>query len=328
MAEVLSQQEIDQLLNNVKSGSSEQTSQPAQREKEAIPFDFRLPNRISKNQLRTIRNIHENFAESFSSFLVSKLQTIVTINVATVDQIYYSEYVLSVSNPACLYTFDIKNTDIKGILELNPDLALTLVDRLLGGNGMGTKQNKVITPIEQKVLIVVVEKIMQDLKKSWKSIDNYEFRVERFEPDIDFAQITSQSESVLLITFEILFGESSFMMNLCFATFAFDTILSKLSSKNLSTIRPQKYYGTTPQEIISHNLVKTFLPISVEFGRARISMEELMELEAGDIIKLNAKVNDEHLVKVGNRVLFAGRSGIVNKRKAVKITKRILTNEN
>lgn len=328
MAEVLSQQEIDQLLNNVKSGTSEPASQPSQREKEAIPFDFRLPNRISKNQLRTIRNLHENFAESFSSFLVSKLQSIVTINVATVDQIYYSEYVLSVSNPACLYTFDIKNTDIKGILELNPDLALTLVDRLLGGNGMGTKQNKVITPIEQKVLIVIVERIMQDLKKAWKSIDNYEFRVERFEPDIDFAQITSQSESVLLITFEILFGEASFMMNLCFATFAFDTILSKLSSKNLSTIRPQKYYGTTPQEIISNNLVKTFLPVSVEFGRARISMQELMELESGDIIKLNAKVNDEHLVKVGNRVLFAGRSGIVNKRKAVKITRRILTNEN
>jgi len=327
MAEVLSQQEIDQLLNNVKSGAGE-PSQPVQREKEAIPFDFRLPNRISKNQLRTIRNIHENFAESLSSFLVSKLQTIVTINVATVDQIYYSEYVLSVSNPACLYTFDIKNTDIKGILELNPDLALTLVDRLLGGNGMGSKQNKVITPIEQKVLIVVVERIMQDLKKSWKSIDNYEFRIERFEPDIDFAQITSQSESVLLITFEILFGESSYMMNLCFATFAFDTILSKLSSKNLSTIRPQKYHGTTPQEIISSNLVKTFLPVSVEFGKAKISMQELIDLEAGDIIKLNVKVNDEQLVKVGNRVLFAGRSGIVNKRRAIKITKRILNNEN
>lgn len=327
MAEVLSQQEIDQLLNNVKSGTSE-PSLPSQREKEAIPFDFRLPNRISKNQLRTIRNLHENFAESLSSFMVSKLQTIVQINVATVDQIYYSEYVLSVSNPACLYTFDIKNTDIKGILELNPDLALTLVDRLLGGNGMGSKQNKIITPIEQKVLIVIVERIMQDLKKAWKSIDNYEFRVERFEPDIDFAQITSQSESVLLITFEILFGESSFMMNLCFATFAFDTILSKMSSKNLSTIRPQKYHGTTPQEIISSNLIKTFLPITVEFGRAKISMQELIDLEAGDIIKLNAKVNDEHLVKVGNRALFAGRSGIVNKRRAVKITKRLLNNEN
>ncbi len=169
---------------------------------------------------------------------------------------------------------------------------------------------------------------MQDLKKAWKSIDNYDFRVERFEPDIDFAQITSQSESVLLITFEILFGESSYMMNLCFATFAFDTILSKLSSKNLSTIRPQKYHGTTPQEIIAGNLVKTYLPVTVEFGKAKISMQELIDLEPGDIIKINTKVNDEHPIKVGNRVLFAGRSGTVNKRKAVKITRRLLNNEN
>ena len=109
MSEVLSQTEIDQLL---KSGGSPVPQ--VQVEDEVIPYDFRLPNRISKTQLRTIRNIHENFAESLSSFLVTKLQAVVNIKVNSVDQIYYSEYVLSVPNPACLYTFQIKNTDIKG----------------------------------------------------------------------------------------------------------------------------------------------------------------------------------------------------------------------
>ena len=325
MAEVLSQQEIDLLLNNVKSGADQATVSTAERE--AIPFDFRLPNRISKNQLRTIRNIHENFSESFSSYLVSKLQAIVNINVATVDQIYYSEYVLSVSNPACLYTFDIKGTDIKGILELSNDLALSLVDRLLGGSGMGTKQTKIITPIEQKVLIVIVERIMQDLKKSWQTIDNYDFKIERFEPDIDFAQITSQSESVLLISFEIMIGEQSYMMNLCFATFAFDSILSKLSSKKLSTIRPTKYQGTTAHEIIANSLVQTLLPVTVEFGTAQISMSELMELKTGDILKVGVKVSDEHRIKIGNKILFFGRPGIVNKKKAIKITRKTNLNE-
>ncbi|MDP3582172.1 MAG: flagellar motor switch protein FliM, partial [Ignavibacteria bacterium] len=155
MAEILSQQEIDALLNNIKSGSEQKIESSS--EKEAILFDFRLPNRISKNQLRVLRSIFENFAESFSSFLVTKLQTVVNINVTSVDQIYYSEYVLSVSNPACLFTFDVKDTDVKGILELNNDLALSLVDKLLGGNGLGSKQTKIITPIEQKVLKVVVE---------------------------------------------------------------------------------------------------------------------------------------------------------------------------
>ena len=176
MAEVLSQQEIDQLLNKVKSGEEQPVNQNT--EKEAVLFDFRLPNRISKNQLRTIRNINENFAESFSAFLVTKLQSIININVTSIDQIYYSEYILSVSNPACLYTFEIRNTDIKGILELSMDLSLALVDKLLGGSGVGTKQSNIITPIEQKVIGVVVERVMVDLRKAWQIVDDLDFKVE------------------------------------------------------------------------------------------------------------------------------------------------------
>ena len=326
MAEVLSQQEIDQLLNKMKTGGDQSPSSVP--EKEAIPFDFRLPNRISKNQLRTIRNIHENFSESLSSFLLSKLQAIVNINVISVDQIYYSEYVLSVSNPACLFTFEIKDTDIKGILELSPELALALVDRLLGGNGMGTKQSKIITPIEQKVLFMIVEKIMVDLKKAWQIIGEYEFIVERFEPDIDFAQITSQSESVLLISFEIFIGEQSYLMNICFATFAFDTILSKMSNQKLSSIRPVKYNGTTAKNILNTHLQKTSLNLVVEFGNTTISVSDLMHLEKGDILRTNKKIGDELKIKIADRVVFAGLPGTVNGHKAVRIVHRIENKEN
>jgi len=326
MAEVLSQQEIDLLLNQVKGG--EEVAAPETHDHQVLPFDFRLPNRISKNQLRTIKNIFDNFSESLSSFLLTKLQTMVSVTVISVDQIYYSEYILSVSNPACLYTFDIKGTDIKGILELNPDLALCLVDRLLGGNGLGTKQSKVITAIEQKVLNVIVERVMLDLRKAWQVVDNFEFAVERFEADIDFAQITSHSESVLLISLEILVGEQAFMMNLCFATFAFDSILSKMSSKKLTTIRPGNYNGVTAHTIISNNLLKTFLPVRVEFGVTKISVEELMNLESGDIIKLETKIGDDMIIHVANKSWFSGKAGIVNKHKAIKITQNILQRDN
>ncbi len=321
MAEVLSQSEIDQLLNNMKTGGEE--PEEATPDKEIIPFDFRLPNRISKNQLRTIRNIHENFAEGFSSFLMARLQTIININVISVDQIYYSEYVLSVSNPACLFTFDLANTDIKGILELSPELALSFVDRLLGGNGLGTKTSKMITPIEQKVLYVIVQKIMQDLRKAWQIIGDYDFQVERFEPDIDFAQITSQSESVLLISFELFIGEQSYLMNLCFATFAFDTILSKMSSQSLSTIRPAKYEGTTARNILMKHLTKTHMNITVEFGKAVVSMKEIMELEKGDILLLQNRVGEEMKVLIEDKEAFAGTTGTVNGKKAIKISRRI-----
>ncbi len=326
MAELLNQQEIDQLLNKVSTGEAEENvSTP---EYEVTPFDFRLPNRISKIQLRTLRNLHESFAESFASFLVSKLQSIVSINVTSIDQIYYSEYLLSVSNPACLFIFGIENYDVKGILEFSNDFALTLVDRLLGGNGTGTKQTKVITPIEQKVLSSIVERVMIDLKKGWQIISNFDFQVERFESDIDFAQITSQSESVLLISFEIIIGENTYLMNLCFSTYAFDSIISKLSSQSFSSIRPVKYNGTTAEEILKNQLYNTLVPVIVEFGRTKISVNEMIELEIGDILKLENKVNDPQIIKVGSKPMFMGKVGKVNKNKAVKIINEINSEDN
>lgn len=321
MAELLSQKEIDQLLNNVKSGA-EDTPEVGSK-KEIIPYDFRLPNRISKNQLRTMRNIHENFSEQFASYLVSMMQTIVNINVTSVDQIYYSEYVLSVSNPACLFTFNIVETDIKGVLEICPELAIKLIESLLGGSGHSKKRNNLITQIEQKILGAVVERIMQDLKKSWQMIDDFNFVVDKFEPDIDFAQITSQSESVLLVSLEINFGDESYLMNLCFATYAFDSILAKLSSQTLSSVRPGKYQGTTSQEIIANILFGAEIPIRVVLGNSNITLNELTNLEVGDVIKLKTKTSEDSVVKIEDKKLFYGRIGVVNNSKAIKITKRI-----
>jgi flagellar motor switch protein FliM len=323
MAEILTQQEIDALLNNIKSGTEQKIESSS--EKEAILYDFRLPNRISKNQLRVLRSIFENFAESFSSFLVTKLQTVVNINVTSVDQIYYSEYVLSVANPACLFTFQIKDTDVKGILELNNDLAFSLVDKLLGGNGLGTKQQqKSLLQLNKKLMNVVVERVMQDLKKAWQTIDDMNFEVERFEPDIDFAQITSQSESVLLISFEILIGEQSYLMNICFATFAFDNILARLSSQKLSSIRAIKHYGKSAREVVSQNLSAVALPIQVELGTTKLSVKEIMEMEVGDIIRLDTKLSDDQKVRTGKHIIFHQRIGVSNNKKAIKVTKKLI----
>jgi flagellar motor switch protein FliM len=231
--------------------------------------------------------------------------------------------VLSVSNPACLYTFEIKGTDIKGILELSVELAYTLVDKLLGGSGKGQKNSKVITPIEQRVLHIFADKVMQDLKKTWQIIGEYDFQIERFESDIDFAQITSQSESVLLISFEIYIGETPYLMNLCFATYAFDSVLTKLTGQNYSVIRPVKYAGTTARDIISEHLQNTELPVAVEFGTASLPFKKLMDLKKGDVIIMNKRLGEELRVMVSTKHLFVGLAGTVNGHKAVKITKRV-----
>ena len=167
---------------------------------------------------------------------------------------------------------------------------------------------------------------MLDLKKTWQIIDNMEFLVDRFEPDIDFVQLTSPNESVLLISFEFSFGEESYLMNLCFATFAFDSILAKMSSQKLSSSRPSKAQGRTTKDILSKHLNHTYVPINVELGKSSISIQDFSDLKKGDVIVLDNKIDDEHVVRVYNKVLFYGHPGISNNHKAIKITKSLLNN--
>ncbi|MBL7838032.1 MAG: FliM/FliN family flagellar motor switch protein, partial [Bacteroidetes bacterium] len=184
-------------------------------------------------------------------------------------------------------------------------------------------QSKGITPIEQKVLWSIVERILMELKKAWQIIGDFNFEIEKFEPDIDFAQITSQSESVLLISFEIFIGEQSYLMNICFATYAFDSILSKLSSQSLSQIRPVKYHGTTAKNILINHLYQTKLNVTAEFGTTSITFSELMNLNSGDVIILNNKIGDEMKIYIDDKEVFRGIAGVSNNHKAVKIMRKI-----
>jgi flagellar motor switch protein FliM len=124
MADILSQTEIDNLLSEMNSGRVDVedvvSGRITSRRSDVINYDFRRPNRISKNQVRTLQSIHENFSEVFGYYLVSKLQTLVSFSVTSVDQLFYSEFILSVSNPSCIYVFDILGTDGSGIMEISP----------------------------------------------------------------------------------------------------------------------------------------------------------------------------------------------------------------
>jgi len=316
------------MIDKVTKSETSKDSSKSQNAKNALPFDFRMPNRISNTQLNILRSIHDSFADPFSSFLVTKLQTMVNVKVKTVEQIYYSEYVTTVPDPSCLFIFELKGTDIKGLVELNLNLASIIVEILLGGPGNGNKKSNIITQIEQKVLMVIIDHMMLDLQKAWMAINKYDFIVDRFEPNIDFAGITSQNESILQVGFEINIIEKTFPMNICFATYAFDTISAGMSKHRLASVRPVNHNGITSFEILSNHLQDTLVPISVILGKSTITFKELMELNVGDVIKLFTKISDEQLVKVVDEDFFLGRIGVTNNHKSIKITKKIKSNIN
>ncbi|MBE2188145.1 MAG: flagellar motor switch protein FliM [Desulfobulbaceae bacterium] len=329
MAEVLSQLEIDNLLNEMNSGRIDvnEVISGKMSKGEISNYDFRRPNRISKNQVRTLQTIHENFSEVFGYYLVSKLQTVVSFTVTSVDQLFYSEFILSVSNPSCLYIFDMEGTDGSGIMEVSPELALTIVEMLLGGGGDIVPKPRTITPIEQAVIKGVIEHALSDLRNSWRAIADLNFRYSRLEVEADFVQVAPSSEIVVVVSFDVKIGNTNntFMMNLCFPTFALEEVLSKLNKQQITTnavkVSPKKIRDNIA--VVNQQISTTRLPVIAELGKTSLTVGELLELKPGDVIKLENRINEEIEVIIGSRRKLAARPGTVDGKKAIRITRAL-----
>lgn len=318
MAEFLTQEEIDSLLQAARQEAFS-ADQPVRHD--VISYDFRRPNRISKNQLRSIQNLHETFAETLSYYFVSKLQTVATVNVILVDQLFYSEYILSVTNPNCLYVFDIEGADGAGVLEISPPLALTLIERLLGGTAEQPRKPRSITPIEQAVLRGVVEHILADLTGAWRSVTECTFRYNRFESEPDFVQIAPSSEIVLVVSFDVSVGLNAFVMNICYATFALEEVIARLNMETLASRYVGRRRDQESSRTLQQHLSVIELPLVAELGKATITVREMLDLAIGDVLKLDTPITGELVVSLDGKPRFAARPGKVDDKKAIRITR-------
>jgi flagellar motor switch protein FliM len=321
--EILSQQEIDSLLSGINVDQPlpvGSTAEEKKASKDVVVFDFRLPHRMSKNQLRTFQAVHENFAEAFGSYLVSRLQTTVSVNVSSVDQLFYSEFVLSISSPSCLYVFRIQESDALAVLEVSPQLIIAMVEHLMGGVAGGEKTARLITKIEQSIVKGIVQKALLEIQRAWKTVAELTFKSERYETEGDFVQIAPASEIVMVVSFEVSIGAQKYLMNLCFPTFALEDVLSKLNIQHFSgaaTGTKEPGAGRT----LSRQLGATQLTATAVLGETNLTLRELLHLEPGDVLQTNIPLDGEVNVWVGGKPRLLGRPGVSNGKVAVKITR-------
>lgn len=320
MSKILTQEEIDALLRSV---SAAQTYEPAAETKERSIhlYDFKHPDRISKDQLRALRTIHDAFSRSFGTYLSSTLRTLVDINLLSIDQATYSEYMLSLSVPSCIYIVASKNLKGSAILEVSPQFALTVVDRLLGGTGNRVGSIRELTIIEQNILRKVAESALSILTDSWRHIFRMNLYIESFESNPQFVQIAPASETAAVVSFEIIIRDMTFPMNLCFPYFVLDPLIQNLStswaSPSTKRISHHEFEG------LQTRIRLTRLPITVQFGSSRLSMKDIVRLRAGDVIRLDERKEEGLKVWVDGRVKFWGEPGVSNAKRAVRILRRV-----
>ncbi|HOZ71441.1 MAG TPA: flagellar motor switch protein FliM [Spirochaetales bacterium] len=324
MTEVLSQDEIDQLLTAINAGdTSLETVQSATDSRKIKIYDFRRPDKFSKEQMRTVQNMHETFARLTTTSLSASLRILVNVHVASVDQLTYEEFIRSIPTTTTLAVVSMDPLKGQIILEIDPAVTFTIIDRLFGGAGEGSKLTRELTDIEHSVMEGIIVKILGNLREAWTQVIDLRPRLSQIEVNPQFAQIVPPTEMVVLVTLETKIGDVEGMMNLCIPYLTIEPIISKLSAQYwYSSVRR----GATTENlnILKEKLSTIDVPVIAEIGRIQVTVGDVLNLNLGDIVRLhNVKVDDPMVLNVGNKKKFLCRPGVIGKKMAVQITKKL-----
>jgi len=324
MTEVLSQDEIDQLLTAISSGEVETAEiQQATDQKKIKIYDFKRPDKFSKDQIRTVSIMHETFARLTTTSLSAQLRSLVHVHVASVDQLTYEEFIRSIPNPTTLAVINMDPLKGSAILEIDPAVTFSIIDRLFGGHGEGTKFSRDLTDIEQAVMEGIIVRILGNMREAWSTVIDLRPRLGQIETNPQFAQIVPPTEMVVLVTLETKVGEVEGMMNFCIPYLTIEPIISKLSAQYwYSSVRR----GTTTENlnILRDRLSTIEVTIVAEIGSIDLKVRDVLALRKGDVIRLySVRVGDPMVLRIGTRKKFLCRPGVVGNKIAIQVTKKL-----
>ena len=319
MAKILSQEEIDALLSTVAEGAPEDKDAD-EASRKATLYDFRHPSLISKEQMRMLENIHENFSRNFGVFLSAQLRLIVEIEMLAIDQLLYSEFVMSIAPPGALYVLDIDEPESQAILEISPSLVIYMVEKLFGGKGsLGSTQARAVSTIEERILKRIMEQSVVELGNAWGAISTIKPTLSRFESNPEFIQIVPAIEPVVVISLQITIYGASTLFNLCYPYRWVSEMIGR------PEVQERIVFGradSTPedQRQVEHQLLRTPCSIQASLGNSHMTIDDFLHLQVGDLIVLDSKPGREHTINVRGKPLLRGIVGRRDKNSAVLVT--------
>ncbi|MDY3909976.1 MAG: flagellar motor switch protein FliM [Eubacterium sp.] len=318
MSDVLSQNEIDNLLSALSSGEFDPTSGEDVDERQIKDYDFARPSKFSKEHLRTLVFIFEHYARLLSTNLPVYLQKNVQVEVMHSEAATYQEFSNSLSNPVLLGVVNFAPLEGNIIIEMATGLGYTIVDRMLGGAGQPLEKNRDFTEIE----LAIIERIMvvctNLLVEPWQGVQQLEPMLERIETNSQFAQFVTPNEMTSIITMNIRIGNVEGLMNVCIPFTVLEPVIDKVNTKywySTAQVKDDAVY----REVMEESIQKAQIPVRAIMGKSAISVNDFIHLQPGDIIKVNTKIEDELDVYVGNIKKFSAIPGAYDDSYAVKI---------
>ncbi|ANR70769.1 flagellar motor switch protein FliM [Selenomonas sp. oral taxon 126] len=322
MAEdVLSQSEIDKLLSALSDGSVSAEEVKAEEEERKVKvYDFKRPDRFSKDQIRTLFMLHESFSRLLNTYLSATLRTMVEIEVLSVEQLTYQEFVQSMANPSVIGILALPPLKGNIIVEVNTDVAFAYIDRVFGGEGKSGLKSRALTDIETAVMRRFIDTVTNYFKEAWSNVVEFRPNFETMETNPQFAQIVPPSDMVVLVTIHIKMGEVDGMMNICIPYLVLEPVMSKLTTSFWVASSVDK--ESSPEQVaeLQRKIERTRVPFTVELGTVDITIHEFLTLGFGDVLQLDTLAKDELVCYVGSNAKFRAHPGTSGKRMAVQIS--------
>ncbi len=284
-------------------------------------FDFAQSELLSKDELKSINLLQEGFCRSLETGLYSFVRTVLQVSIDTVEQLPYSHYIASTSQPTLLVVFSVKPLEGRSVLELSLNLVFTIVDRLLGGKGSSKIADREPTDIEKKIIERVAIRILEALKESWAQAANMQPKIEAKETNPNFVQIASPGENVVLIRLKVVIGEITGYITVVFPAVSLEPVLPHIGSQQwLRDLEKSKDPSDVSAVLLRKNVdeVKTYIKANVL--DTKLTLKEFLKLKEGDIIKLNPESLQHIQLKVNNKAKYLGYLGVIGNKKAIKIT--------
>ncbi|MEW9697713.1 flagellar motor switch protein FliM [Paenibacillus sp. SI8] len=320
MVDVLSQNEIDALLAALSSGEMDADElKKEETQKKVRAYDFKRAVRFSKDHIRSLTRIHENFARYLTTYFSAQLRTFVQINVVQVEQLPYDEFIRSIPKMTILNIFEAEPLEGRMVLEVHPNVAFAMLDRLLGGAGTTPTKINALTEIETIVMERIFSRAFDSLQEAWKTVIDIQPRLEALETNPQFMQIVSPNETIALISLSTKIGDTTGMINLCIPHVVIEPIMPRLSVHHWFVSQKK---ARAPEEVdaLQSRLEKAKLPLIAELGTSEITIREFLSLSIGDVLPLPKPVEDSLQVKVGEKLKYLGNPGTVKGKLAVQIT--------
>jgi flagellar motor switch protein FliM len=309
---VLSQQEIDSVFRNLRDKGEQED--PAKR---ALPYDFRRPDRIAKDQLRSIHLLHESFARGLASSLSAFLRAYVVVNLVSVEQLSYMEFTQCLPSPSCLVSLRMRPYEGNAVLEVNPALIFPILEMLLGGNAKSTlKITREITEIEQSILDGLYRIILNDLRNSWQAVSTMEFSISAHETQPALLQILAPNEAVVAVSMEVRVGDNAGMMNIGIPSIIVKMLRHKFDQQ--WSIRRSESTEQEQSRIL--RLIKLGgIQLDGRLTGPTLTIEDLLKLDEGDVLAFDYPVDRPLDLMINGKLKYHGQIVSTGRKRALQI---------